>query len=150
MKLVRKFNLILLIPAILFISSSCTDQVPKDEPLDIVFNSMAPHSIRGMEKVHVHPDRRVDVVQRGMRRSGRIPAAQYNRLVRSIRRMNFFSGIQELIGLGDSKKKTFTLEVKAFSPSHKFYWTGNGSSAFQPVLKEFKSIHNELGRRTRR
>jgi len=135
---------VVLIIAFLAMAAGCSNQVPKNEPLDIVFNTVSPGTIRGVDRVHIHPDRSVELTDQGVRRRGILPEAQYNRLVSSIRRMNFRNAFNVMLGLDESSRSDFILEVRSVDNPQRFSWVGSRNDTFQPVLMEFQSIRRGI------
>ncbi len=125
-------------------AAGCSNQVPKNEPLDIVFNTFSPGTIRGVDRVHIRPDRSVELTDKGVHRRGILPEAQYNRLVSSIRRMNFKNAFNCMLGSDDGSAGEFTLEVRSIDKPKRFTWIGSRNDTFQPVLMEFQAIRRGI------
>ncbi len=146
MNLRSKYLLAILFLLVGILSLGCSGQIPKDGSLEISMVSSSPKTLRGLQQVHISPDRQVSVYLNGIAKSGVVPEWQYRKLVSSLRRLNFNYWLKETLGLLDDKDSTFVLSVKSHSTSNHFVWEGDDNSVFQQVLNEFRSISRGVTR----
>ncbi|RJO65458.1 MAG: hypothetical protein C4523_16030 [Myxococcales bacterium] len=120
----------------------CANPLPRDQPIEVNYLSTGGSELRGVEQVQVRPDLSVDVIVNGARYGGAIEEWRYNRLLASIRRMNFDIKLASLLAFAEPRRGMdfqLTAEIGGEAP-RRLVWKGDHSDPYVPVLQQLSDI----------
>jgi|GEM_PF-2858340 len=142
-KINRAFFILIFALAIVSLSA-CSNQIPRDQDVEVSIKALSTDALRGLEMIHIGTDRQVEIYTQGRKTSGTIPEWQYRRLLSRLRRMNAVYWFKNKLGILEQSETAFTLEVRIPSSPKMLKWNGNKSDVFSPILSEFQSIRREI------